>query len=124
MKRQVLILAAGLLLLASASNAQAFELFGLGRGHGGHGCCGAEASCCAPEPTCCEAAPVCAPEPTCCAPEPTCCEPEPTCCAPRRCRLFSRLHAWKHKFAARRAHRGCCQPEPSCCEPEPTCCGH
>ena len=155
MKRRIVLslaLLAGLSLFASASSAQAFNLFGRG-----YGC--AEPSCCAPEPSCCDP---CAPrhrglfaglfnkhrnggccdtgcdvgcaEPACAAPvEVGCCAPEPTCCDPcgRKHRglfrgLFSRHH-----------HAGCCDSgcgmgcaepacaapvEVGCCAPEPTCC--
>src|ERR671912_182454 len=99
MKRQILMVVAGLVILAGASNVQAFELF-RGR-HLGHGCCAAEVSCCEEAPTCCEAAPVacCDEAPACgCDAEPSCgCDVDPCC---RRPGLFARLHAKKMQWWA------------------------
>ncbi|MBL9125566.1 MAG: hypothetical protein JNG90_18150 [Planctomycetaceae bacterium] len=106
-------------LVASSSNASAFELLDRLIGRGGHGGCCAP-SCCEPsccEPVCCEAEPVCCEaEPTCCEAAPSCCEP---CCRPHHCcRPFKKLCGWL---------KGCCHRHhcgPSCCESacEPACC--
>ena len=153
MKRRIVLslaLLAGLWLIASASTAQAGNLFGRG-----YGC--AEPSCCAPEPSCgcsgghghcglfgglfnrhrgcgCDigCAGGCA-EPVCAAPvEAACCAPEPTCCAParRHCGLFGGLFNRHHRgCGCDSCNAGCAEPvcaapvEAACCAPEPTCCG-
>lgn len=108
-------------LVASSSNASAFELLDrlIGRGNYGGGCCAS--SCCEPsccEPVCCEAEPVCCEAaPSCC--EPSCCEPVCDPCCKPRCRPFKKFCSWLRSCH----HHNHCGPsccEPSCCEP--VCC--
>ena len=153
MKRRIVLslaLLAGLWLFASASSAQARNLFG-----GGYGC--AEPSCCAPEPTCCDscghghrglfrglfhrhrgcgcdtgcdtgcAAPTCAApvEASCCAPEQSCCDNH---CGRRHCGLFGWFKRHRGCGCDSGCDTGCAAPtcaapvEASCCAPEPSCC--
>lgn len=99
------VIAVGLLCLASASNASAFELLNrMMGGGGGCGGCGCDAA-----PACgCDIAPSCGCEVSCCAPK---CR-EPRCCRQPRC---GRVHL----------HRHCCAPtcgcETTCAAPAPTC---
>jgi hypothetical protein len=124
-------LAVGVLYLAAASSAQAFDL--LDRMLGSNGGCGCEAapSCCEPDPccqkrvgllqrlharhhACCE--PVCGAE-VACGVEPTCCDP----CAPRRATLLDRLRACRTSCAP--ACEPACGAEPTCCDPCVSHCG-
>jgi hypothetical protein len=123
-------LAVGVLYLAAASNAQAFDL--LDRMLNTHGGCGCEAAptCCEPDHCgmrrvglfqrlasrhqCCQ--PACGVEPA-CPPAPVCCEP----CAPRRPGLLDHLRACRPSGCA-----AACDPkcgvEPACCDPCDTGC--
>lgn len=135
-------LAVGVLYLAAASSAQAFDLLDrmLSSSNGGCGCEVAP-SCCEPEPCCskvrvgllqrlqahhggcCE--PVCGAE-VACGVEPTCCDPCQDACGPRRPTLIERL------LACRPSCGPVCEPacgadvacgvEPTCCDPCNSCC--
>lgn len=132
------VLAAGLIYVASASNASAFGLLDRVMYGGEAGCC-AETTCavepkCSWEPTCCAprrhrchrfrnncCEPKCAVEPTCCGGRhhrrwfaKSCCEPtcEPKCAVEPTCCAPRRHHC-------RRFRNNCCEPK---CAVEPTCC--
>jgi hypothetical protein len=128
-------LAAGVLYLAAASSAQAFDL--LDRMLSTNGGCGCEAapSCCEPDPccqkrvglldrlhrksNCCE--PVCGVEAA-CGVEPTCCDPCNSC-KPKRPSLLDHLRSCRKSCApacepACGAELACHDPCDSCCAPK------